>query len=146
VADQGVVWTVGYQGRTLSNLLDVLDSVSVEVLVDIRSKPFSRKPGFSKGPLTRGLAHRGIRYVHLPELGMPLDLLTRRPSLKDNEPILRSYREGMADRTIGMNCLFNWVQTASVCLLCYEADVNQCHRGVVADYLRDERQLEVRHL
>lgn len=146
MAESGLVWTIGYQGRSVEGFLQTLDTVSIDLLVDIRSKPFSRKSGFSKGPLARILGERGIRYVHLPELGMPLHLLALRPQLDDNIPILEAYREGMSDRTDGIERLCTWAGSASLCLLCFEAEVSQCHRSIVADHLRKERQLEIRHL
>ena len=43
--------SVGYQGRSVNELIDVLRHGDVEVLVDVRLNPISRKPGFSKNPL-----------------------------------------------------------------------------------------------
>jgi len=40
-------------------------------VLDVRENPFSRKPGFSKRPLSQALEANGIRYVHLKELGTP---------------------------------------------------------------------------
>lgn len=146
MAESGRVWTIGYEGRSVDAFLDTLDSASIDLVVDIRTKAFSRKSGFSKGPLARRLGERGVQYIHLPELGMPLHLLALRPSLDDNTPILEAYRAGMSDRTGGIEQLCTWATSVSVCLLCFEAEVSQCHRSVVAEHLRKERRLKIHHL
>ena len=50
------VWTVGYQDRTVDDVIDVLSTAGVEVLVDVRLTPLSRKPGLSKHRLAARLA------------------------------------------------------------------------------------------
>lgn len=141
-----VIHTIGYQGRSLDGFLSTLESASIDALIDIRSKPLSRKPGFSGRALQQALAARGIQYHHAPDLGMPLDLLALRPQFEDNTPILEAYRARMADRSKAIDQLCERAESRRICLLCFEADVSQCHRGVVAAHLREERQLLVRHL
>lgn len=146
MSDHEAVWTIGYQGRTLDGFIDTLSSASVDMVVDIRSKPVSRKPGFSKGPLSRRLDGSGIQYIHMPKLGMPLDLLNLRSQLADNRVILDAYREGMSNRKDDIDQLCNWTQSLRICFLCFESDATQCHRGIIAEHLQEERQLEDRHL
>ena len=63
--------TVGYEGSTLPAVLDALEAAQVAVLIDVRAIPQSRKPGFSKRQLAAGLEERGLRYLHLRDLGTP---------------------------------------------------------------------------
>jgi uncharacterized protein (DUF488 family) len=65
------LYTVGYQGRSLAELLDSLSRAEVQRVVDVRELPLSRKPGFSKTALAAALAERGIEYVHVKPLGNP---------------------------------------------------------------------------
>ncbi|MCY3786821.1 MAG: DUF488 domain-containing protein [bacterium] len=70
--------SVGYQGRTVDQLIDVLRGGGVEVLVDVRLNPISRKPGFSKKPLsssanralssTTSWRRRAAAWPHAPSL------------------------------------------------------------------------------
>lgn len=77
----GVMWTpqemvlvtVGYEGRTAGELVVTLAEAGVDVLVDVRLTPLSRKPGLSKRQLADALAAAGVEYVHLPALGNPKD-------------------------------------------------------------------------
>ena len=45
-----IAYTIGYEGRELEEFVARLREQQVEVLIDIREKPASRKPGFSKTP------------------------------------------------------------------------------------------------
>ncbi len=70
-AAKAVLATIGYEGRTVRDLLAVLKQAKVERVVDVRQLPLSRKPGFSKSALATFLASHGIEYVGFPKLGTP---------------------------------------------------------------------------
>src|SRR4030095_2585940 len=68
-----VLASIGYEGRTIDELCDVLVANAIDLLVDVRQTPMSRKHGFSKRTLAAALAARSIDYLHLPTLGNPRD-------------------------------------------------------------------------
>ena len=45
------IFTIGYQQATQPAVLAALEEAGVEVLADVRARPLSRKPGFSKSAL-----------------------------------------------------------------------------------------------
>jgi uncharacterized protein (DUF488 family) len=51
----------------------LLRHASIDVLIDVRDVPLSRKKGFSKNGLAQILADADIEYVHLKGLGDPKD-------------------------------------------------------------------------
>ena len=65
------IYSVGYEGTTAEELADRLARHGVSLLVDVRLQPWSRRPGFSKQPLSVTLAMAGIEYVHEPLFGNP---------------------------------------------------------------------------
>src|SRR3982751_6168983 len=67
-------FTAGYQGHNIETFLDLLLSHGVEQLIDVRQRPFSRKPDFNKQRLTAHLAGVGIAYTHIIALGTPKPL------------------------------------------------------------------------
>jgi uncharacterized protein (DUF488 family) len=67
----GILYNVGYEGRSADQLLDLLELMQVQVLVDVRLNPLSRKRGLSKRKLAEALAAKRIEYVHEPLLGNP---------------------------------------------------------------------------
>ena len=72
--------TIGYEGRTIESYLNELLRSSVTLLCDVRRNALSRKYGFAKSTLSTGCAGVGIRYEHLPELGIASD---QRRNLRD---------------------------------------------------------------
>jgi uncharacterized protein (DUF488 family) len=142
-----VVYTVGYEGRTVAELLDLLRAAEVTRLVDVRELPLSRRPGLSKTALGGLVAEVGIEYVHVRALGNP----------KENRD---RYRSGdvvggaeVYRRHLGSNSYEALVDLAEslddgvTCLLCVERDHAVCHREVIADGLRGLRvALNVCHL
>lgn len=69
--DRNCICTIGYEGKTVDFFFYELIFDKVNTLLDVRSRAFSRKFGFSKGKLTNYLERLGIEYIHIPELGIP---------------------------------------------------------------------------
>jgi hypothetical protein len=122
--------TIGYEGRTVEEVIDLLRANAATVLVDVRLTPLSRKPGLSKTRLAGTLAAAGIGYLHLPALGNP----------KENRP---AFRAGLG-RDVLLARLRSAEGVAAVArvraldaaerpaLFCFERDPAGCHRLVVA--------------
>src|SRR5215211_7494727 len=73
--DGAEFFTLGYTGRKLDEILEVLVSNGVRTLVDIRQFPVSMyRPEVSKNNLKRSVEERGLLYAHFPELGVPRDI------------------------------------------------------------------------
>jgi len=67
---QSRILTIGHSTRSLDEFTELLTHHGVGLLVDVRTVPASRRmPHFSKLALERSLPLRGIRYLHMPELG-----------------------------------------------------------------------------
>ncbi|SDJ04236.1 Protein of unknown function, DUF488 [Lentzea albidocapillata subsp. violacea] len=66
----GIVGT-GYERVDLDAFLVRLGEQRVDVLVDVRLNPISRKRGFSKTALTNAVTSASVDYVHLRGLGNP---------------------------------------------------------------------------
>lgn len=139
------VSTIGYQGKSISDFIQELEASGVNILIDVRTKAISRKPGFSKTRLRNELEAAGIEYHHIPELGMPADLMPKR-NLKDNSEILREYELQLCNHPSSIKLLIDKATGRKACLLCFEADHHLCHRGVLASHLMEEAGFEVDHL
>lgn len=117
------IWTVGYGDKSLPQLAELLRRSGVEMVVDIRAFPTSRREEFRKEELERSLPRRGLSYLHLPELGG-----YRRGG----------YRKFMGTREFaeGMEKLERLAEGRRVCLMCVEPPSSACHRRFVAEELR----------
>ena len=64
------IWTIGHSTGTIEEFIDMLGHNQIEIVVDVRHFPGSRRfPHFNKIAVRHSLVTAGIRYKHLVELG-----------------------------------------------------------------------------
>ena len=64
------IYTIGHSTRGLEEFLDILKNFQIELVVDVRRFPSSKKfPWFDKENLEKKLKENEIQYIHFPELG-----------------------------------------------------------------------------
>src|SRR3954463_2325881 len=67
---QKSIWTIGHSTRSIEEFIAMLRSFQIELVVDIRSFPGSRRyPHFNKEALAISLPKNNIEYTHLVKLG-----------------------------------------------------------------------------
>ena len=60
------IWTIGHSNHPLETFLDLLAKHRIEVLVDVRSSPYSRYAShFNKAAIEGALLERDIKYLFL---------------------------------------------------------------------------------
>lgn len=127
--------TIGYEGLSLEAYLNRLLQAGVTLLCDVRRNPLSRKYGFSKRTLAKGCEGVGIRYEHVPELG--IDSVERQglETQADYDTLFDRYeRETLPRQRPAIDTIAAWIQSGeSVSLTCYERLPVQCHRHCVAE-------------
>ena len=138
------LFTVGYEGREQEEFVESLRRAGVKRIIDVRIRAGSRKRGFSKTAMQERLAQDGIDYVHLRDLGTPLEMLkkVRATGVYDWD----GYRDHMLQQTDALSAAEALVLEKQSALLCYEADANDCHRWIIADHLSERLDLDVQHL
>jgi uncharacterized protein (DUF488 family) len=140
------VWALGYDGHLADTLIAVLVSERISTVVDVRWTASSRKKGFSKSALWTSLAEADVDYRHLRELGAPKPLRDALSVSKDFPAFARSYQSHLGDQSEALEALSELVRTRQVCVLCLEANPEECHRSLLADRLRSNMGVEVVHL
>ena len=131
--------SVGYQGRSVDELIDVLRDGGVELLVDVRLNPISRKPGFSKKPLSDALEEAGLGYRHERGLGNPRD--NRDPFDRERyEDYLHENGSAVLDE------LLELAKSVRIALLCYERQHLDCHRACILDLATQQNTIRVLEL
>lgn len=131
-AEPGRVLTIGYEGKTLEELLDTLVDHDVARVLDVRAVAESSVAGFSEDELAQALAAEGMDYAHLGELG-------------DFQPQpYPDYMQG-EDWQAGYERLIDHLGEQPSALLCACADVSSCHRRYLARQLRED-EIPVVHL
>lgn len=134
-------FTIGHSNRSLTELISLLKENGVEVLVDVRSWPQSRKyPHFNRDNLKKSLESKGIRYLWLgKELGgyRKAGLGDRSPNTAWNSIGFRNY----ADHTLteefrrGISRMIKCAEKQRVAYMCAEKFYWRCHRRIISDYL-----------
>lgn len=124
---RGVLATIGYEGRTITDLCAALKDAQIGTLVDVRYRAWSHRPVFRKTALAHALSERGVSYVHLPMAGnVPLFRVTPRPTQTE---CMRLYARHLASQPEVVARLGELAQDGRIALLCYEADALSCHRS-----------------
>jgi hypothetical protein len=135
--DGPAIQTIGYEGHSLESYLNVLLHADVTLLCDVRRNPISRKYGFSKKALSRGCDGVGLKYEHLPELGIDSRQRRNLNTQADYDALFVDYRESSLPlQTAALETLKAWADAGErIALTCYEHLPQQCHRHCVADAL-----------
>lgn len=131
------LYTMGYQGRSLSSLIEILRSKDIQMVVDVRQLPLSRMRGFSKTALSLALESAGIGYASIPQLGTPRDLRREYRRTRDWALLARKFNSFLDTRQEQLDGLTARACLGTVCLLCFERDSSLCHRSIVAAAIRE---------
>ncbi len=139
------ILTIGHSNLAIEEFIDRLCRYEVEVLVDIRSAPFSvRCPQFN-GPLLRlALRDRAIHYSYAGRAlgGKPADpelcASDGRPDY-DKIAAATAYRDGLA-RLIAL------ARRRRVAVMCAEAEPEGCHRHKLVARSLCAMGIDVRHI
>ena len=139
------IFTIGYEATTMAEFLDALKCAGVELVIDVRALPLSRRPGFSKSPLKNALSEAGIDYVHLKALGTPADGRSAARAGKQQE-LERIYAAqlGLPEAIVQAEQMKELAQEKPSALLCYEREPAQCHRSLLLNAVANDA--EVTHL
>lgn len=142
------LWTAGHSTRDLDELVAILDDASIELLVDVRTAPRSRRlPHFNRETLAEELPSRGLQYVHMPQLGGFRRPAPASPNAAWRNASFRGYADYMRTATFdealkGLQTIAGGKRTA---IMCSEAVPWRCHRSLIADALT-ARGVLVTHL
>jgi uncharacterized protein (DUF488 family) len=149
ISQKTLFFTIGYEQTEPSKFLNLLRSFQVDLVVDVRQMPLSRKKGFSKNQLRTLLDERGIEYVHVQTLGAPKQIRDR---LRENGSwyeYVKGYEKVLSQRTQDVMLLVEQAKERRICLLCFERKAEECHRSLVAREMEkhgNDSNLTVEHI
>lgn len=139
------MFTIGHSNHSAERVAGLLKRHGIEVLVDIRSCPYSRHaPQFNARGIEATLSGNGIRYLFLgrelggrPEEEMFYDMEGRvdYALVERSQPFLD-----------GISRLEQEIRTRAVVLLCSEEDPARCHRRLLVGRALEERGFTLRHI
>lgn len=131
-----VLFTIGYEGKSIETLVNTLIQNGIRLLCDVRKNPLSRKFGFSKGKLEHILETAGIKYVHMPALGIDSDKRSSLKTAEDYKYLFSDYAKTLPNLTPLLEQVYSLLCSNNrLTLMCYERKPEMCHRHVIRDYI-----------
>jgi len=124
------VFSIGYEGKSVEAFLNELIQNNVKILIDVRKNPISMKYGFSRSQIQGFLKNFGISYIHIPQLGIESEKRKGLKTADDYNDLFAEYEK----TTLSNAGLYLWQVKQlfdsynRICLMCFEADPNMCHR------------------
>ena len=139
------IWTIGHSNHPLATFLDLLTRRRMEVLVDVRSSPYSRYASqFNREAIYPALQERGIQYLYLG------DLLGGRTEderfYDDHGRVLYGALAESSGFRQGIERLLERLAHARTAILCGEEDPTDCHRRLLVGRVLQDRGVRVIHL
>ena len=140
------LFTAGYEGLDIESFIQNLLANRIQTVVDVRELPLSRKKGFSKNSFKEHLALAGINYSHASELGCPKPIRNQYKLDSDWSAYSRRFFAYLKTQTDALALLTKLANKQTVCLVCFEANYQECHRTYVARAAHDLGAPRVMHL
>lgn len=140
-----VLATIGYEGGSIEAYANKLIQNDIRLLVDVRKNPISRKYGFSKKTLSSVLSRLGIKYLHIPELGIESADRKELVSQQDYDRLFSKYEKSvLVEQAESINSLLDiYAKNKRIALTCFEKDHNQCHRNSLANKLIENSRHDI---
>ena len=143
------LFTIGFTKKSAQTFFSLLNSTSAKTLIDVRLNNISQLAGFAKSKdLSYFLGEIcQMNYIHIPELAPTKDILDE---YKKDGGDWEKYEDKfltLLDRRAVERDLEIAVLNDS-CLLCSEHEPHFCHRRLVAEYLNQkwDCEIKVKHL
>lgn len=139
MADDKTIWTIGHSNRTIETFIDILHSHNIQLIVDVRQFPGSKKyPYFNKEQLQISLKENNINYEHLVQLGGRRKPAKDSPNITWKNDAFRAYADYMETNEFAetISVLEQLAAKQNTAYMCSEAVWWSCHRSMISDYLK----------
>ncbi len=141
-----VLFTIGYQGRSIDSFMNFLIKNNVHILCDVRKNPLSRKYGFSKNQLRNICEKLKIEYISIPDLGIKSEIRYNLSSVNDYKKLFKDYKKDVLRREkSSLELIIGLLKNKRrVAITCFEKEPEMCHRHCVADAVYKKMGQEIR--
>lgn len=142
------LFTIGFTKKDAEKFFEMLKTSEVKRIIDVRLNNASQLAGFAKRDDLQYFLKTicNIDYIHKPELAPTKTILDDYKKNKGNWEIYeKDFINLMKKRKIDQ--LIHRKLINHDCLLCSEEKPDQCHRRLIAEYLKDKLEnIEIIHL
>lgn len=154
---QNPIWTIGHSTMSIGNFMQLLDQHGIELVVDVRSAPYSRFASqFNKLDIEAVLRSRNLDYRYEGERlgGRPSDPSCYRSGIVPNQAEREDFLKLVDYEAVKQK---NWFRQALaevielsathlLALMCSEENPLDCHRHRMIASALHERGIEVQHI
>jgi len=142
------VYTIGFTQKSAQKFFETLSNNGIKLLIDIRLNNKSQLAGFTKADDLKYFLKKicGIDYIHMP-ICAPSDELLKRYQKKEIN--WQNYEKEYFDLVVKREVQIKFDEKIlnNACFLCSEPKPDQCHRRLLAEYLKKYYpNLEIIHL
>jgi uncharacterized protein (DUF488 family) len=140
-----VIWTIGHSNHTFARFVELLQAEAIEVVVDVRSYPYSRIAShFNCEELDAALRRAGTRYLFFGEE------LGGRPSREEHyDEDGHARYDRMAEQPgfqMAVQRLLSGAREHRVALVCSEGQPQECHRRLLVGKVLADHGVQLRHI
>jgi len=143
--DRSTIWTVGHSNHEIETFLNLLTRHRIEVLVDVRSSPYSGYAShFNKEAIQDPIQQRGIKYLFLGDL---IGGRAEGAEFYDDDGCVLYGKVAQSEKFgQGIQRLMDGVAKYRVALMCGEEDPSECHRRLLIGRVLGDRGVRVMHI
>ena len=138
-------YTVGHSNYAMADFVSLLRKSDIEVVVDVRSAPYSRYSTHFNGPfLKKSLEQEGLKYLYL---GKELGGMPKEAEYYDENGNLDYARIKKTEHfREGMERLYRGIEKFRVAIMCGEENPSGCHRHKLIAQTAREQGISVIHI
>jgi len=130
------LFSIGYESKEIKEFVSSIKKKGVDIVVDVRELPWSRKNGFSKKHLRETFKKNSINYVNFPELGSPGPIRKKYKVGGSSQEFFNKYKGYLNHLEEDLMDLLSLIKIKNVCIMCYEKDAEKCHRKIIIGKIR----------
>ena len=137
------IHTIGYESKSIDQVLRNLIYSNIRYLIDVRKNAFSMRREFSKANLETACQEAGIMYIHRPEVGIDSEKRNELLPEGKRDELFEWYSKNILPERIDFVLqVEKLLGRGSVAFMCYEKNPADCHRSYLASFCRSCLQLE----
>lgn len=138
------IYTIGFTRKTAEEFFKIIQDNKIEQIVDVRLNNTSQLAAFTKKNDFEFFLKKiaDIDYYHFEFLAPTKEI---RKKVNDWNTYSKEYLELLEKRKV-LKKLDKDFFKKRTCFLCSEPSASDCHRGILADYLKEHWEIKVVHL
>lgn len=145
------IYTIGFAQKSAKKFFELLQANNIDCLIDIRLNNISQLAGFTKGKDLEYFLNKilSVKYFHDTDFAPTKEILDnyKKKNITWSEYeklyiqlIEKRHIENLFTKIINNNY-------GNICLLCSEPEPQQCHRRLLANYLKQHfENIQIKHL